>query len=314
MLIRSPTRTVRNQVCDSTLWDGYRPRADDVVIASFPRSGTTWTQRIVSLLIFQRAAAGAIWHTSPHIDGRPGDPIETIYARLDAQTHRRFLKSHLPLDALPLHDDVRYIHIARDPRDACLSLFDYLSSRTPALAEATDRGGLDDPGVGQALQAFPKTPPGFFAAWLGRGVETGAPFMSDMYFAIERSFWHERHRETVLLVHYGDLLADLSGEMRRIADFLGIAIDAARWPELVEAATFAAMKRSGAAILPGVDDELRGGVDSFLARGVAGRWQGVLSEEALTRYATRLAAEVTPCLAAWLTEGRGAGDPRSFAD
>ncbi|MEB3325633.1 MAG: sulfotransferase domain-containing protein, partial [Cyanobacteriota bacterium] len=190
-------------------------------------------QQIVSLLIFQTAEPRAVWGISPHVDGRPGEPIETIYARLEAQTHRRFLKSHLPMDALPFYTEVRYIHVARDPRDSCLSLFDYLSNRTSALVEATDRVGREDPEVGQNLQAFPQSPTSFFKMWLGRGVEMGAPFMSDMYFDIERSFWRERQSTNVLLVHYRDLSSDLAGEMRRIAAFLGIPINHDCWASLV---------------------------------------------------------------------------------
>jgi len=314
MLVRAPTRVVRNPSCFSGLWEGYRPRDGDIVIATFPRSGTTWTQRIASILIFQSPEPRPIWHTSPHIDGRPGDLIDSLFARLEAQTHRRFLKSHLPFDALPIHDEVRYIHVAREPRDAALSLFGYLSGWTAELAQATDRVGIEDPEIGHPLHAFPKTPQGFFSVWLGRGVEVGAPFMSDFYFHMERSWWLERRRANVLLVHYADLKADLDGEMRRISRFLDISVNEARWPSLVDAAGFAAMKRDGSKILPGVEGELRDGVDGFLPQGTGGRWRDVLSDEVLRQYATRLAAEVSPTLAAWLERGRKGADPRDAAD
>ena len=55
---------------------------------------------------------------SPWIDCRFVEPIEDTLARIEAQQHRRFLKSHLPADGLPLFDAVRYIHVARDGRDA----------------------------------------------------------------------------------------------------------------------------------------------------------------------------------------------------
>src|SRR5215470_10659968 len=119
MLIRPPTLIVRNPICSSEHWARYRPRRGDVVIATFPRVGTTWTQRIVSLLIFQSAEPRPMWPTSPHVDGRR-EPIEAVLARIEAQDHRRFLKSHLPFDALPIHDEVHYIHVARDPRDVCI--------------------------------------------------------------------------------------------------------------------------------------------------------------------------------------------------
>ena len=60
------------------------------------------------------------------------------------------------------------------------------------------------------------------------GDDDGLPLMS--YFHCERSWWDERGRANVLLVHYADLKADLGGEMRRIADFLGIAVPAPLWP------------------------------------------------------------------------------------
>jgi len=314
MRLKKPTKVIRNSVCHSALWDGFRPRSGDIVIATYPRSGTTWMQRIVDLLIFQTADPRPVWGISPHVDGRPGEPIETIYARLEAQTHRRFLKSHLPINALPVYDEVQYIHVARDPRDACLSLFEYLSNRTPALVEATDRISLEDSQVEQKVKKFPKSPNDFFANWLDHGVEMGAPFMSDMFFEIERSFWHERKCENVLLVHYCDLSANLAKEMRRISKFLGIPINLDCWSSLVDAATFDAMKRSGATILPGVNDELSNGVEGFLARGTIGRWKGVLSEEALERFATLLVAETTQGLAQWLLSGRNGADPRESFD
>ena len=54
--------------------------------------------------------------------------------------------------------------------------------------------------------------------------------------------WARRHRPNVVLVHYDDLLSDLDGTMRRLSGLLGIAVDEARWPALVHAATFDAMR------------------------------------------------------------------------
>ena len=75
-------------------------------------------QHIVSLLMFQDPAPLPVMDVSGWIDRRFGAPIEEALAKMEAQEHRRFLKSHLPADGLPLHDAVRYIHVARDGRDA----------------------------------------------------------------------------------------------------------------------------------------------------------------------------------------------------
>ena len=37
--------------------------------------------------------------------------------RLENQTHRRFIKTHLPLDGIVYHPQIKYIVVGRDPRD-----------------------------------------------------------------------------------------------------------------------------------------------------------------------------------------------------
>ena len=48
-------------------------------------------------------------------------PLAEVTAALAAQTHRRFIKTHTPLDGLPLHADVTYLVVGRDPRDVAIS-------------------------------------------------------------------------------------------------------------------------------------------------------------------------------------------------
>ena len=117
MLIRPALREYRVWTTDSRRSRPYRPRRDDIIISAIPKSGQTWTQQIVSSLIFQDAVVRPLLQVSPWIDGRSFGPVERIYQQIEAQTHRRFLKAHLPVDGLPLYDEVKYIHVARDGRD-----------------------------------------------------------------------------------------------------------------------------------------------------------------------------------------------------
>ena len=114
MLIQAPQREYRTWIFDSRRWQHYRPRPDDIVIATYPKCGTTWMQRIVSLLVFQSPEPKPITEISAWIDRRWPQPIEAVIAQIEAQEHRRFLKSHLPLDGLPFYDDIKYVHVARD--------------------------------------------------------------------------------------------------------------------------------------------------------------------------------------------------------
>jgi aryl sulfotransferase len=116
------------------------------------------------------------------------------------------------------------------------------------------------------------------------------------------------------MVHYNDLKADLSGEMKRIAAFLGIETKATLWPELVEAATFEKMKNEGAALLPGIEMAVKGGHQTFLDKGANGRWRDVLTKDDVARYRERAAAELSPGLNDWLEHGRKGGDPKAAKD
>jgi aryl sulfotransferase len=311
---RAPQRIVRDWVHDSRHWDRYTPRAGDVVVATAPKCGTTWTQRIVNMLIFQSAEPRPIMQVSPWIDCRFQIPIDVMIPMLDAQTHRRSMKSHLPFEALPLYDEVRYIHTARDGLDACFSFHNHYLGFTPGALENLDRIGMADETIGGPIPRAPSDQREFFRFWIessaGRGTAQAAEF-----FEIERSYWAERARENVLLVHYNDLKADLSGEMKRIAAFLGIETPPALWPQLVEAATFDKMRADGASLLPGIEMAFQGGHQTFLNKGTNGRWRDVLSEDDVNRYRTRAATELSPGLNHWLAEGRlKSADPRALPD
>src|SRR5690349_18156834 len=127
MGVRAATTEIRSWTTDSRRWAHYVPRDGDIVISTPPKCGTTWTQQIVSLLIFQTPEARPIQSLSPWIDYRVG-PIEPVLDHIAKQTHRRFLKAHLPSTALPLYDQVRYIHTARDGRDAFMSWHNHASN------------------------------------------------------------------------------------------------------------------------------------------------------------------------------------------
>lgn len=315
MLSRAPIKVVRNWVCDSRQWSSYKPRAGDIVIATAPKVGTTWTQQIVNLLVFQSAEMRPLFEVSPWIDCRFQMPLEAMMRAIEAQEHRRFLKSHLPLDALPLFDEVRYIHVARDGRDACMSFLNHFNSYTPEALARFDAIGSADETIGRPYPRAPSTPREFFHHWMGSGAGRGDTTRAGAFFDIERSFWNERARENILLVHYNDLTADLEGEMKRIAAFLDIAIPDNLWPELVEAASFAAMKRGGDVLLGGLKRGFRDGHRSFLHSGTNNRWKDVLTGEDLELYRATAEAELGPGLRAWLENGRlAAGDPTQAPD
>lgn len=306
MLVQPAQRDYRTWIIDSRRWQHYRPRATDIVIATYPKCGTTWMQRIVGLLVFQTPEPRLIMEISPWIDRRFPEPIEAPTALIEAQEHRRFLKSHLPFDGLPIHDEVKYIHVARDGRDACISFHNHVLGFTPEMVAGLDRAGLDDDTIRRPYPRFGPDPAEYFRRWLTEGAvpdhQDGSPAMS--FFHFEQSWWEERHRSNVLLVHFNDLKADLPGEMRRVAEFLDIAVPPDRWPALVEAAGFEAMRRDGPVLMGNVAAIFQGGSSRFFHRGTNQRWRGVFREEDLDRYEAKVSAKLSPECARWVANGR----------
>ena len=118
---QAPRTRYRSILADSARWDGFAFRPGDIVISTPPKCGTTWTQMLCALLIFDGPAFPApLGDISPWLD-MCTRPLAEVTAALAAQTHRRFIKTHTPLDGLPLHPDVTYLVVGRDPRDVAIS-------------------------------------------------------------------------------------------------------------------------------------------------------------------------------------------------
>ena len=298
-------RTYRNWILDSTRWDRYVPRAGDVLISTSYKSGTTWMQRILSLLVFGSGPLPAgLFDLSPWVDNR-FSPVEELMEKLEHQEHRRFLKSHLPLDALPYFPEVRYIWVVRDTRDVFMSLWNHHSSYTEA---AYERFASGDP-VGGPLPRGPADPREFWRSWMTRASfpweSDGWPYWSHHYHAA--SFWPYRHLPNLLAVHYNDLLADLEGQMRRVARFLEITVPEADWPARVEAARFQSMREEAIRheaekAQPDAPKIWKDGMASFFFKGINGRWRAILTPDDLALYEAA-AARLDPELRAWLEGG-----------
>ncbi|MDP9405032.1 MAG: sulfotransferase domain-containing protein, partial [Actinomycetota bacterium] len=108
---------------DSARWEGFTFREGDVVVSTRSKHGTTWVQTILLLLIHQQPELPAPLSTlSPWLDHLV-EPRDAVVARLAAQPHRRVVKTHTPLDGVPLDPRVTYVVAARHPLDAAVSLY-----------------------------------------------------------------------------------------------------------------------------------------------------------------------------------------------
>lgn len=234
-------------------------------------------------------------------------PVAMMLDILEQQEHRRFIKTHLPLDGIPFDPELKHIYVSRDGRDVFMSMWNHYRNYTDDMhAELDAQPGFEH-------EPFPRCPEDiheFWAGWIEKSFfaweGSGWPFWSHLDNV--QSWWDYRHLPNIEFFHYTDMLNDLEGEMRRMAAFLEIEVADQYWPRIVEACSFDGMKKNGADYAPGGGVFWKGGADTFLNKGTNGRWKGVLTEEELAQYDAACEKALTPQCRAWLEAGSSALD------
>ncbi|MFO0921344.1 MAG: sulfotransferase domain-containing protein [Pirellulales bacterium] len=288
------TREIHNHHFDSTIWNDFNFRPDDIIIATYGKSGTTWMQQIVAQLLFQGDPDLSVAEMSPWMDLRV-PPKEVKLTAVEAQSHRRFLKTHLPVDALVFSQQAKYIYIARDGRDVVWSLYNHHANANQLWYDALN----DAPGrVGPPITPPPQDIRQYWLDWFQGDGYPFWPFWENV-----RSWWAIRTLPNVLLVHFESLKRDMPGEMERIANFLNISIDLARWPSIIEYCSFDWMKKHATKSVPLGGAFWDAGADVFIHKGVNGRWKDVLTNEQSREYEDKARQELGEQCARWLATG-----------
>lgn len=297
-------REYRNHHLDSARWDSFRVRDGDIVVTTAYKAGTTWTQRMLAALLFESRPEGGLMELSPWLDARFQGPIEAVIGSLEAQTHRRFVKSHLAADGIRFFPEAKYVVVGRDTRDVFMSLWNHYGAYTDlayALFNDPERPGSEFP-------RCPEHPRDLWPRWIAEGwfpwEPDGWPFWSHHHHL--STWWQARDLPNVHFMHFGDMLADTEGEMRRLAAFCEIEVREERWPQIVAAVQLDAMRKEAKAQDGGTDPAsmiFEGGTDRFLFKGTNGRWRAVLTDDDLVLY-DRAAGTLDPGLRGWLEGGR----------
>ncbi|MCB1670720.1 MAG: sulfotransferase domain-containing protein [Gammaproteobacteria bacterium] len=301
---RFPERThhYQNALFNGSRWDRFVSRTDDIIIATSYKAGTTWMQGICAALVFQQPRPPLPQDAlTPWLDANFA-PLDRVLDLLEGLQHRRYIKTHLPLDGLRFLPEARYIYVGRDGLDVFMSMWNHwhnmLPERIEGLNNAPDRRG----------PILPQAPDDILSAfddWLSRGSfpweSNGYPFWSHLHHA--RSWLEFRHLPNIHVVHFQNLLDDLGGEMRRIAAFLDIPVDESIWDSLVAGVTFDAMKANAAMMAPGGSKNNWKDTGNFFHRGTSRRWEGVLGEAQVRSYRELSERELGVDLAQWLAHG-----------
>ncbi len=278
------TREINDAYFESARWNDFQFREGDVVIATYPKVGANWTQQIVWQLVHGGPPGVDGLRNVAWLDMRIA-PFKPIVDAYDAQTDRRIIKTHLPLDALVFSPTAKYVVVGRDARDMVWSAYNHQSLNTDEVL-ALFNGPPGRPG---ALVSRPdRDIRDYYLHFLEHDDLPGFGF--EPFWPHVQGWWNVRGLPNVLLVHYADLKTDLRREIRRIAKFLAIAIDEATLPAVVEHCSF---------------DYMREGANNHpnFHKGVNGRWRDILSPAEIARCDEVALQNLTPDCARWLAGG-----------
>ena len=276
--------TYSSTMSDSTRWSAFEPRQGDIVVNTPPKSGTTWTQAILAMLIAGDPEVDAQTSMkSPWIDINVR-PLEDVMARLEAQEHRRQVKSHTPFDGLPYWNELRYIAVYRHPIDV------HFSFRKHVRNMKRDVSG----------DLFPDDPSESFRIFVeGDHYEASLKGIVTHY----KETLARQSRENLLLLHYADMLRDLDAAVNRIAAHVDLSYDPALMSAIVNAATFDSMKANSHRFTPSAGQGLWNQDSGFFDSGTSNKWEGQLTVDDLKAYEEVISDLLSPDERAWLEWG-----------
>ena len=199
----------------------YQPDGHDVFACVYFKSGTNWLMQILVQIIHHGAAEFehihdiVPWPDSP--DPNYAVPLSDESAWKNCPTGLRVIKTHRELAKVPYSPDARYVCVVRDPKDTFVSAYHFM--RAEFMGPMT-------PSVPNFLEYF-LSPVFQFCPW--------AEFVA--------GYWGIRDRDNVLFLTYEEMKKDLRGTVRRIAEFLRVALSESEVDAVVERSSFAYMKK-----------------------------------------------------------------------
>jgi hypothetical protein len=285
-------------IADSARWLLFEPRPGDIIISTPPKCGTTLTQMLCALVLFDNTEfPGRMDDLSPWLDQRTRSD-EEVLAHLDAQTHRRFIKTHTPLDGVPEWPEVTYVTVGRDPLDVFASWEHHVENmHRDNLVDAVDASvGIET--VLPFVTERPATLEERFELWLIDDTPTAPMSLALVAGHLEAS-WDRRDRPNVELFHFDEMSSDRVAALTRLADAFGIDLPDDRIEVLAESASIDRMRSRADDLAPNTKGIFHDST-RFFRSGVGGDWRSFVTPEQEALYRQRIDELVSPELRDWL--------------
>lgn len=241
--------------CD--IWDhiwNFQAKPDDILICTYPKAGTTWTQEIVDLIQnegdvekTQRAPTHVRFPFIEWVIPSIGCGLE----QANAMPSPRILKTHLPIHLLPpsfIEKNCKIIYVARNPKDNMVSYYHFQR-------------------MNKALPA-PGTWEEYFENFL-----TGKVCWGSWYDHV-RGWWEAKDQHRMLYLFYEDLKTNPKREIQKLGEFIGKRLDDKVLDTIVHYSSFDVMKQNPMANYSSVPIEfMNHSVSPFMRKGAVGDWK-----------------------------------------
>ncbi|KAH6931709.1 hypothetical protein HPB50_027301 [Hyalomma asiaticum] len=171
----------------------FEPGIDDVVLITYPTSGTHWMQQIMQLIVYRGSSA------TTHSDFRLRSPFLEDYGKsiseVETHSHPRILTTHFKPGKLKINQSSKYVYVARNPWDLCASLYHQLRQVPLYPLQAT----------------FEEFVPLFLKGHVHYG----------SYFEHVSAGYAYRNEPNFFFVTYEEVADNTAGVVVRLAEFLG---------------------------------------------------------------------------------------------
>jgi aryl sulfotransferase len=286
-----PTRSVvyEGPINNTTIWERFTLRPDDIFAVTPPKCGTTWTQIIVTSIIQGRSlSSDQMDEYSRWLDCGFRDR-DQIAAFLEGLSVRRCIKSHSPLDGITYDPRCTYFAVYRHPIDVHFSMRRHNENMT---LDVMNERYPDD--IHEAFRMF-----------LEDELYNGATDAMDLRSIVHhyQSFKKWEHLPNVHLLHYADMKANLDGQVRRIAEIMGYDRKDPLLDEVINGSTFASVKAKAIEDAKTNSSEFFPHPDRFFDSGTSNKWVGKLTDAEIAAFDERMKELLPEDQVAWLLWG-----------
>ncbi|KAJ8414180.1 hypothetical protein AAFF_G00050500 [Aldrovandia affinis] len=259
-LFRFPLKSVRGVLLMEPIAQNFEaiwafcPDPTDVLIATYPKAGTTWTQEIIDLLLHNGDAEACQRAPTtvriPFLEICSPPPIPSGLDLLLTMSPPRVIKTHLPIQLVPegfWENKCKVIYVAHNAKDNMVSYYHF------------DRMNMTQPEPGPWEGYIHK----FMKGELGWG----------SWYDHVKGYWEEKEKRNILYLFYEDMKENPRREVERIIEYLDLSVPEDVIAHVVQLTSFKVMKENPMAnytfIPKGVFDH---SVSPFMRKGEVGDW------------------------------------------